>query len=149
MTQFIVALRSMSRDLLGFNLSSVHTKLLVATCTCSSLEISADTVRNPASPQNLKNGSNTKKIALSATNALQIVWSGCCSHAARKRNASASALSSTPSALVMYPRARSCLISSFTFDSKSALAESGTFLSSASVINSPTGSSRARKARAR
>ena len=63
--------------------------------------MSALTVLRPASPQNLKNGSNTKKIALSATNAFSIVWSGCSSHAARKRNASASAFSSTPSALVI------------------------------------------------
>ena len=53
--------------------------------------VSADTVRRPASPLNLKKGSKTKKIARSATSAFVMVWSGCCSHADRSRSASASA----------------------------------------------------------
>ena len=53
--------------------NSLHTSELHATCICSSLEMSAETVRIPASPQKRKKGSRTKKIARSATIALVIV----------------------------------------------------------------------------
>ena len=73
MIQLIVAFLNLSREGLGVRPSSAHTKLLVATCICSSLDISALTVLNPASPLNLKKGSITKKIALSITSAFNIV----------------------------------------------------------------------------
>ena len=67
MIQLIVALLNLSSDLLGVRPSSARTRLFVATCICSSLDISALTVRKPASPLNLKKGNITKNIALSIT----------------------------------------------------------------------------------
>ena len=125
-THAIVAFRSLSKELLGTRPSSRHTRLFVATWICSSLEISADTVLRAASPRKRNIGSRTKNIARSATSAFVIVWSGCCIQASLNRIASISAIGSAPWDSTMKPRARSCLISSLTFDSRSVLAACGT-----------------------
>ena len=72
-TQWIVALRRLSKEADGLSPSSAQTRPLVATWICSSLLMSAETVRIPASPLKRRNGSSTKKIDLSATIALRIV----------------------------------------------------------------------------
>ena len=60
-TQLIVALRSLSRLGEALSPSSAQTRLLVATCICSSRLMSAEVVRIAASPLNRKNGSRTKE----------------------------------------------------------------------------------------
>ena len=60
-TQLIVALRSLSRLGEISKFSSLQTKLFAATWICSSREMSAETVRIPASPLARKNGSSTRK----------------------------------------------------------------------------------------
>ena len=71
--QLMVAFLSLSKEGLGDNPSSRHTRLLLQTWICSSRLMSADIVRRAASPLNLKKGSRTKKMARSATKALTIV----------------------------------------------------------------------------
>ena len=72
----MVAFLSLSKEGEGERPNSAHTRELHPTWICSSLEISADTVRRAGQPLNLKKGSRTKKIARSATSALVMVWSG-------------------------------------------------------------------------
>ena len=137
----MVAFLSLSKEGEGDKPNSRHTRELAPTWSCSSLEMSADTVRRAASPLNLKKGSRTKKMARSATRALVIVWSGCAIHASLISFPSFSAFSSAPWASTMYCSAKSCLSSSLTFDSRSIRARFGTSFSRPSVINVPTGNS--------